>query len=183
MLSISTATGRNWIKLGKLIPEYTDQKKPYFTKSVCRKAESRTSIRKEPISEKQAQQKIYLWQFPLQCLCFWKLSEHWTVAADSPNCNRRIHCTFIRCDSISHCWLCLTFACPKIWSFFQTRKSVAEQIFKKRNHPGSIRRTDLCFDCWFWTSTAFLWKIFSTFWFWLCIRTCWRYPWTHLHFL
>ena len=31
-LSISTATGRNWIKLGKLIPEYTDKKKPYFTK-------------------------------------------------------------------------------------------------------------------------------------------------------
>ena len=32
ILSISTATGRNWIKLGKLIPEYTDKRKPYFTK-------------------------------------------------------------------------------------------------------------------------------------------------------
>ena len=27
ILSISTATGRNWIKLGKLIPEYTDKRK------------------------------------------------------------------------------------------------------------------------------------------------------------
>lgn len=32
-LSISTATGRNWIKLGKLIPEYTEKKTPYFTKT------------------------------------------------------------------------------------------------------------------------------------------------------
>lgn len=30
-LSISTATGRNWIKLGKLMPEYTTNKTPYFT--------------------------------------------------------------------------------------------------------------------------------------------------------
>lgn len=30
-LSISTATGRNWIKLGKLIPEYTEKKTPYFS--------------------------------------------------------------------------------------------------------------------------------------------------------
>jgi len=30
-LSISIATGRNWIKLGKLIPEYTDKKTPYFS--------------------------------------------------------------------------------------------------------------------------------------------------------
>lgn len=32
ILSISTATGRNWIKLGKLIPEYTDKKTPFFTR-------------------------------------------------------------------------------------------------------------------------------------------------------
>lgn len=32
ILSISTATGRNWIKLGKLIPEYTDKRTPYFTR-------------------------------------------------------------------------------------------------------------------------------------------------------
>ena len=31
-LSISTATGRNWIKLGKLTPEYTEKKTPYFSK-------------------------------------------------------------------------------------------------------------------------------------------------------
>lgn len=31
-LSISTATGRNWIKLGKLIPEYTEKRTPFFTK-------------------------------------------------------------------------------------------------------------------------------------------------------
>lgn len=31
-LSISIATGRNWIKLGKLTPEYTDKKTPYFSK-------------------------------------------------------------------------------------------------------------------------------------------------------
>ena len=31
-LSISTATGRNWIKLGKLTPEYTDKRTPYFSK-------------------------------------------------------------------------------------------------------------------------------------------------------
>ena len=30
-LSISTATGRNWIKLGKLTPEYTEKKTPYFS--------------------------------------------------------------------------------------------------------------------------------------------------------
>ena len=30
-LSISTATGRNWIKLGKLTPEYTDKRTPYFS--------------------------------------------------------------------------------------------------------------------------------------------------------
>lgn len=29
-LSISIATGRNWIKLGKLIPKYTDKRTPYF---------------------------------------------------------------------------------------------------------------------------------------------------------
>lgn len=32
-LSISTATGRNWIKLGKLTPEYTEKKTPYFSKN------------------------------------------------------------------------------------------------------------------------------------------------------
>ena len=32
-LSISNATGRNWIKLGKLIPEYTEKKTPFFLKS------------------------------------------------------------------------------------------------------------------------------------------------------
>jgi type I restriction-modification system DNA methylase subunit len=32
ILSISTATGRNWIKLGKLIPKYTEKKTPYFSK-------------------------------------------------------------------------------------------------------------------------------------------------------
>lgn len=31
-LSISTATGRNWIKLGKLTPEYTQKRIPYFSK-------------------------------------------------------------------------------------------------------------------------------------------------------
>lgn len=31
-LSISTATGRNWIKLGKLTPECTDKRTPYFSK-------------------------------------------------------------------------------------------------------------------------------------------------------
>ena len=31
-LSISTATGRNWIKLGKLTPEYTQKRVPYFSK-------------------------------------------------------------------------------------------------------------------------------------------------------
>lgn len=31
-LSISTATGRNWIKLGKLTPEYTGKRTPYFSK-------------------------------------------------------------------------------------------------------------------------------------------------------
>ena len=32
-LSISTATGRNWVKLGKLVPEYTEKKTPFFLKS------------------------------------------------------------------------------------------------------------------------------------------------------
>jgi len=31
-LSISIATGRNWIKLGKLKPEYTKKNSPYFAK-------------------------------------------------------------------------------------------------------------------------------------------------------
>lgn len=31
-LSISVATGRNWIKLGKLIPQYTEKRTPYFEK-------------------------------------------------------------------------------------------------------------------------------------------------------
>lgn len=33
LLSISTATGRNWIKLRKLIPKYNDKKTPYFEKT------------------------------------------------------------------------------------------------------------------------------------------------------
>ena len=32
-LSISIATGRNWIKLGKLSPQYTEKKTPYFSKN------------------------------------------------------------------------------------------------------------------------------------------------------
>lgn len=40
-LSISIATGRNWIKLGKLTPEYTQKKTPYFTKQYI------SSLRKE----------------------------------------------------------------------------------------------------------------------------------------
>lgn len=36
-LSISTATGRNWIKLGKLLPEYTEKKTPYFCKEYVAK--------------------------------------------------------------------------------------------------------------------------------------------------
>ena len=39
-LSISTATGRNWIKLGKLIPEYTEKKNTLFFKNICRNAKS-----------------------------------------------------------------------------------------------------------------------------------------------
>lgn len=31
-LSISNATGRNWIKLGKLLPSYTEGRTPYFTR-------------------------------------------------------------------------------------------------------------------------------------------------------
>ena len=31
-LSISTAIGRNWMKLGKLTPEYTEKKTSYFSK-------------------------------------------------------------------------------------------------------------------------------------------------------
>lgn len=31
-LSISIATGRNWIKLKKIVPEYTEKKAPYFSK-------------------------------------------------------------------------------------------------------------------------------------------------------
>ena len=30
-ISISTATGRNWMKLGKITPEYTEKKKSYFS--------------------------------------------------------------------------------------------------------------------------------------------------------
>jgi len=33
ILSISVATGRNWIKLGKIKPKFTDSKTPYFEKS------------------------------------------------------------------------------------------------------------------------------------------------------
>ena len=40
-LSISTATGRNWIKLGKLIPENTDTQKTYFSKNYI------TNLKKE----------------------------------------------------------------------------------------------------------------------------------------
>ena len=35
-LSISTATGRNWIKLGKLKPKYTENATPYFTKDYAK---------------------------------------------------------------------------------------------------------------------------------------------------
>ena len=36
-LSISISTGRNWIKLGKLLPEYTEKKTPYFSKEYIAK--------------------------------------------------------------------------------------------------------------------------------------------------
>jgi len=36
-LAISTATGRNWIKLEKIQPEYTDKRTPYFTKQYVKK--------------------------------------------------------------------------------------------------------------------------------------------------
>ncbi|MBR4027729.1 MAG: N-6 DNA methylase [Lachnospiraceae bacterium] len=45
-LSISTATGRNWIKLGKLIPTYIDKKTPYFTKEYVE------TLKKEITSDK-----------------------------------------------------------------------------------------------------------------------------------
>ena len=35
-ISISTATGRNWMKLGKIIPEYTEKRIPYFSKKYVR---------------------------------------------------------------------------------------------------------------------------------------------------
>ena len=44
ILSISTATGRNWIKLGKLIPEYTDKRKPYFTKQYTEKLKEKSAV-------------------------------------------------------------------------------------------------------------------------------------------
>lgn len=31
-LSISTATGRNWVKLGKLVPEFVEKRTPFFTR-------------------------------------------------------------------------------------------------------------------------------------------------------
>lgn len=36
-ISISTATGRNWMKLGKITPEYTEKRIPYFSKTYVRK--------------------------------------------------------------------------------------------------------------------------------------------------
>lgn len=36
-LSISIATGRNWIKLGKITPEYTEKRTPYFLKEYVKK--------------------------------------------------------------------------------------------------------------------------------------------------
>ena len=38
-LGISPATGRNWIRLGKLVPEYTENGKPYFSKSAVENLE------------------------------------------------------------------------------------------------------------------------------------------------
>lgn len=32
-LSISVATGRNWVKLGKIVPEFTEQRTPFFSKA------------------------------------------------------------------------------------------------------------------------------------------------------
>ena len=46
-LSISTATGRNWIKLGKLTPECTDKRTPYFSKKICCPIICRTSFRRK----------------------------------------------------------------------------------------------------------------------------------------
>jgi type I restriction-modification system DNA methylase subunit len=40
ILSISIATGRNWIRLGKLIPEYTEKKTPYFSKKYVKTLKS-----------------------------------------------------------------------------------------------------------------------------------------------
>lgn len=36
-ISISTATGRNWMKLGKITPEYTEKRIPYFSKKYVHK--------------------------------------------------------------------------------------------------------------------------------------------------
>lgn len=47
-LSISTATGRNWIKLGKLIPENTNSRKTYFSKDYI------TTLKKEIQSGKNS---------------------------------------------------------------------------------------------------------------------------------
>ncbi len=47
-LSISLATGRNWIKLGKLIPSSTNKKTCYFTKDYC------SELKKEIFSGKNA---------------------------------------------------------------------------------------------------------------------------------
>lgn len=40
ILSISAATGRNWIKQKKLIPQYTDKKTPYFTREYLKKLQA-----------------------------------------------------------------------------------------------------------------------------------------------
>ena len=35
-LSISVATGRNWVRLGKIVPEFMEKRTPFFTKIFSR---------------------------------------------------------------------------------------------------------------------------------------------------
>lgn len=56
-LSISTATGRNWIKLGKLIPEYMSKKTPFFAKTYVSTLKNELTLGKNPALKSRRNKK------------------------------------------------------------------------------------------------------------------------------
>lgn len=79
-LSISIATGRNWVKLGKITPQYIKNGVPYFDEKHIAIIENEIRSGKNVALKSRRNKKICFRKCVISFLCFPKLQEPYRFA-------------------------------------------------------------------------------------------------------